>query len=63
MKTKQLYDIENYDNLIFSIDKLKAYLRILKCYTEENTNVEKIAYIDLFMEDVIEELNMLINCI
>ena len=49
MKQQQLYEITNYENLEYGIDKLNACLHILKSYTEEHTNVDEVQFIDMFM--------------
>ena len=63
MKQKELYEIKNYENLEYGIDKLNACLHILKCYTEEHTSVDEVQYIDLFMEDIIQEIDLLVACL
>ena len=63
MKSKQLYEIKNYENLEYGIDKLNACLHILKSYTEEQADKEEVQKIDMFMEEIIEEINMLAECL
>lgn len=54
-----MIEIEQYENIEIGIDTLNAYLKILKCFTEEHATVEEVAWIDIFMEEIMQEINML----
>ena len=63
MTEKQMIPIEQYGNIETGIDTLNAYLKILKCFTEENATIEEVAWIDIFMDEIIQEINMLVALI
>ena len=64
MKKRQYSLDDRFDEITYGIDVLCAYLHILKGYTEEksDTNTE-VSFIDIFMENIVNEIDKLAKCL
>lgn len=52
-----------YENIAFGVKTLNAYLHILKSFTDENSKYQEIEWINIFLDEIMQESNMLEACL
>ncbi len=62
-KSKHSFD-ERFEIITDGVNILYVYLHLLKGYTEmEGTSNNEVAIIDIFMDNIIEEIDKISSCV